>query len=148
MILKNNLQIWTPIEKKFLALPVQEIVYKGAIRNDTYSEWHVCLKQLCEKYLFAPMYLIIVLLPLLSHKVAMVFLESFHKSRKHLGVGCLISGLSRRAGTFHYKYCTRAIISRGLYIFYLIFKDHFFVFKEVFFRKLYTYVWLVFKSGL
>ena len=99
-------------------------MYKGAIRNDTYSEWHVCLKQLCEKYLFAPMYLIIVLLPLLSHKVAMVFLESFHKSRKHLGVGCLISGLSRRAGTFHYKYCTRAIISRGLYIFYPISKDH------------------------
>ena len=27
---------------------------------------------------------------------------------------------------------TRAIISRGLYIFYPIFKDHFFVFKEVF----------------
>jgi hypothetical protein len=26
----------------------------------------------------------------------------------------------------------RAIISRGLYIFYPIFKDHFFVFKEVF----------------
>ncbi len=30
------------------------------------------------------------------------------------------------------KYCTRAIISRGLYIFYPISKDHFFVFKEVF----------------
>jgi hypothetical protein len=30
------------------------------------------------------------------------------------------------------KYRTRAIISRGLYIFYPIFKDHFFVFKEVF----------------
>ena len=29
-------------------------------------------------------------------------------------------------------YRTRAIISRGLYIFYPIFKDHFFVFKEVF----------------
>ena len=29
-------------------------------------------------------------------------------------------------------YHTRAIISRGLYIFYPIFKDHFFVFKEVF----------------
>ena len=29
-------------------------------------------------------------------------------------------------------YRTRAIISRGLYIFYFIFKDHFFVFKEVF----------------
>ena len=30
------------------------------------------------------------------------------------------------------KYRTRAIISRGLYIFYPISKDHFFVFKEVF----------------
>ena len=29
-------------------------------------------------------------------------------------------------------YRTRAIISRGLYIFYHIFKDHFFVFKDVF----------------
>ena len=29
-------------------------------------------------------------------------------------------------------YRTRAIISRSLYIFYPIFKDHFFVFKEVF----------------
>ena len=31
-----------------------------------------------------------------------------------------------------YEYRTRAIISRGLYIFYPIFKDHFFVFKDVF----------------
>jgi hypothetical protein len=30
------------------------------------------------------------------------------------------------------KYRTRAIISRGLYIFYPIFKDHFVVFKEFF----------------
>jgi len=30
------------------------------------------------------------------------------------------------------NYRTRAIISRGLYIFYPISKDHFFVFKEVF----------------
>ena len=29
-------------------------------------------------------------------------------------------------------YRTRAIISRGLYIFYPVFKDNFFVFKEVF----------------
>ena len=29
-------------------------------------------------------------------------------------------------------YRTRAIITRGLYIFYPIFEDHFFVFKEVF----------------
>ena len=31
-----------------------------------------------------------------------------------------------------YEYRTSAIISRGLYIFYPISKDHFFVFKEVF----------------
>ena len=30
------------------------------------------------------------------------------------------------------EYRTRAIISRGFYIFYPIFKDHFFVFKEFF----------------
>ena len=30
------------------------------------------------------------------------------------------------------RYRTRAIISRGLYIYYPIFEDHFFVFKEVF----------------
>ena len=45
-------------------------------------------------------------------------------------------------------YRTRAIISHVLYIFYPIFQDHFFVFKEVFFRKFYSYVWLIFKSGL
>ena len=45
-------------------------------------------------------------------------------------------------------YRTRAIISRGLYIFYPISNDHFFVFKEVFFRKFCPYLWLVFKSGL
>ena len=44
-------------------------------------------------------------------------------------------------------YHKHAIISRGLYIFYPISKDHFFVFKEVFFRKFCPYVWLVFKSG-
>ena len=36
---------------------------------------------------------------------------------------------------FVYKtknYRTRAIISHGLYIFYLISKDHFFAFKEIF----------------
>ena len=32
-------------------------------------------------------------------------------------------------------YCTRTIITRGLYIFYPIFEDHFFVFKE-FFHKI------------
>ena len=35
-------------------------------------------------------------------------------------------------GFFKYNYRTRAIISRGLYVFYPIFKDRFFVFKEVF----------------
>ena len=56
--------------------------------------------------------------------------------------------------TLHYasimgnlEYRMRTIISRGLYIFYPISKDHFFVFKEVFSRKLCPYVWLVFKSG-
>ena len=34
--------------------------------------------------------------------------------------------------TIEIDYRTRAIISRGLYIFYPIFKDIFFVFKEVF----------------
>ena len=33
---------------------------------------------------------------------------------------------------WNFRYRLRAIISRGLYIFYPIFKDHFFVFKEVF----------------
>ena len=45
------------------------------------------------------------------------------------------------------NYRTRAIITRGLYIFYPIFEDHFFVFKEVFLTKFFPYVWLVFKSG-
>ena len=42
---------------------------------------------------------------------------------------------------------TRAIINRGSYIYYPIFEDHFFVFKEVI-RKLCPYVRLVFKSEL
>ena len=42
----------------------------------------------------------------------------------------------------------RAIISHGLYIFYPIFEDHFFVFQEsFFFKKLCAYVWLRFESG-
>ena len=51
-------------------------------------------------------------------------------------------------------YCTRTIISRGLYIFYPISKDHFFVFKEVFFQKIlslciaYIQERLLIKSGL
>ena len=48
----------------------------------------------------------------------------------------------------NFIYRTRAIISRGLYIFYPISKDHFFVFKEVSSEKFCPYVWLVFKSGL
>ena len=36
--------------------------------------------------------------------------------------------------SFHnnFNYCTRAIISRGLYTFYPLFENHFFVYKEVF----------------
>ena len=34
------------------------------------------------------------------------------------------------------RYRTRAIISRGLYIYYPIFEVHFFVFKEFFFQKI------------
>ena len=50
--------------------------------------------------------------------------------------------------SFKKNYRTRAIITRGLYICYFIFEDHFFVFKEFFFRKLCPCVWLAFKSGL
>ena len=53
---------------------------------------------------------------------------------------------------FSYKiYGKRVIITCDLYIFYPIFGDRFFVFKEIFFRKFYTYVWLeqfVIKSRL
>ena len=45
------------------------------------------------------------------------------------------------------RYHTHAIITRSLYIFYIIFEDHFFVFKEVFFTKFCPCVWLVFKTG-
>jgi hypothetical protein len=48
---------------------------------------------------------------------------------------------------FQIRYRTRAIITRGLYIYYSIFEVHFFVFKEVFFRKFCPYLCLVFKSG-
>ena len=42
------------------------------------------------------------------------------------------------------KYRTRAIISRGLYIFYPIFIDYFFLFFRRFIKKiLYFYVWLM-----
>ena len=41
--------------------------------------------------------------------------------------------------------CT--IITYGLYTFYPIFEDHFFVFKQFFFRKLFPYVWLVSRAG-
>ena len=43
-----------------------------------------------------------------------------------------IAGQNSHKTFFELTYCTRAIISLGLYIFYPIFKDHFFVFKEVF----------------
>ena len=60
---------------------------------------------------------------------------------------CLV-GLKGKCIRYFFSYRTRAIISRGLYIFYPIFKDQFFVFKEFFFRKFCPYVWLVFQSGL
>ena len=44
--------------------------------------------------------------------------------------GMLFSTPSAISRIFLYR--TRAIISRGLYVFYPISKDHFFVFKEVF----------------
>ena len=43
---------------------------------------------------------------------------------------CLDSKLLAPIVCFAYRMC--AIINRGLYIFYPIFDDHFFVFKEVF----------------
>ena len=39
-------------------------------------------------------------------------------------------------------------IRHGLSIFYHIFENHFFVFKEAFFKKCCPYVWLVVKSSL
>ena len=36
---------------------------------------------------------------------------------------------------YNFIYCTRAIITRGLYTFYLIFEVYFFVFKEVFWEN-------------
>ena len=50
--------------------------------------------------------------------------------------------------TYLMKYCMRAIINNGLYIFYPLFGDHFFTFEDVFFRKFCPYLWLVFTSGL
>ena len=51
------------------------------------------------------------------------------------------------------KYCTRAILSLGLYIFYPISQDHFFDFKEIFQKILslcmaYIQERLLIKSGL
>ena len=45
-------------------------------------------------------------------------------------------------------YRMRAIINRGLYIFYPILEGHKRFFKELFFVNFFPYVWLVFKSGL
>ena len=55
--------------------------------------------------------------------------RSFHYLQRQRNM--IISGFSP-AINFQAIYRTRAIISRGLYIFYPIFKDHFFVFKKVF----------------
>ena len=41
--------------------------------------------------------------------------------------------------TFNHR--TRAIISRGLYIFYPILENHFFVFNEVFFSEKYVFIY-------
>ena len=45
------------------------------------------------------------------------------------------------------SYRTRAIITRGLYTFYPVFKVQNRFFKGLFFLKFWPYVWLVFKSG-
>ena len=47
---------------------------------------------------------------------------------------------------YNYKYRTRAIITRGLYIFNPLFEGQKSFFKEVFSEN-FAYVWLVFKSG-
>ena len=52
-----------------------------------------------------------------------------HFGRKHDFINSFWNLLTFRTDIV---YRTRAIISRGLYIFYTIFKDHFFVFKEGF----------------
>ena len=65
---------------------------------------------------------------------------------------CLV-GLKGKCIGYFFSYRTRAIISRGLYIFYPIFKDHFFVLRR-FFQKILSLCmaciqeWLVIKSGL
>ena len=46
----------------------------------------------------------------------------------HKTVSCSAGAAERQL----YIYCTHAIITRSLYIFYPIFVDHFFVFKEIF----------------
>ena len=47
-----------------------------------------------------------------------------------------------------YNYPTRAIVTRGLYIFHPIFLRPFLCFQGGFFRNFCPYVWLVFTSGL
>ena len=48
---------------------------------------------------------------------------------------------------FSHEYHMHPIITHGFYIFFPIFEDHFFIFKEVFSKKC-SYIWLVIKSGL
>ena len=46
------------------------------------------------------------------------------------------------------KYCTRAIIRLGMYVFYSLFEDQFCSFKGLFLFWFCPFVWLVFKSDL
>ena len=63
--------------------------------------------------------------------------------RKDMGKKKLEAGSSY----FIYRYHTRAIITRGLYIFYPLFEVQKRFFQGAFFLKFWPYVWLVFKSG-
>ena len=76
--------------------------------------------------------------------------------RRHYGQNCQVSSINHDAFLFFnessnkscflignklYIYCTRAIISRGLYIFLPHFK------RPFMYCDLWPYVWLIFKSG-
>jgi hypothetical protein len=62
-------------------------------------------------------------------------------------IDIFLSLLINVSDTSNFAYRTHAIITRSLYIFYPLFGSQKRFFKEVFFRKFYPYVWLVFKSG-
>ena len=67
--------------------------------------------------------------------------------RTHLREITLTQGHSISIRTVS-SYRTRAIITRGLYTFYPLFKVPKTFFQGAFFLKFWPYVWLVFKSGL